>query len=325
LLPSPASAHFKITTPASWMSQDAEGGPQKNGPCAATPNIALGDPQGTPTNMVTVEQAGGMIPITVMVTIAHPGWFRVALAEGPSSTQTLTTIPDPQAQKGTNCTPAIMANPVWSPTQPIIADGLPAGSTPTTEQVVGVHTFQVPIPAAATCTSAKPCTLQVIMMMTDHPVSDCYYHHCADISFGSASDGGGSSTPEDASLESPDSSGAASSGGSSSVSTSGAGSSSESNASSTGSVSESSSSSEAQSSSGSGANTSGVAITAPGSTGGNTSAASSNSGGNAGGAPTGNSGGGCAMALSSAGGAPWAAGAMALFAFAGLRRRRRQP
>ena len=190
LLPSAASAHFKLDTPACWMSQDAVGGPQKTGPCAAVPNISLGDAAGTPTNAVTVFQSGQTISVSITVTVAHPGWFRIALAEGASSTQTLTTIADPQAQAGTNCTPAIMKSPVWSPTQPIIADGLPAGSTASTNQT-GNQTFSVTIPAAASCTSAKPCSLQVIMVMTDHPVDDCYYHHCADITVGSGTGGGG--------------------------------------------------------------------------------------------------------------------------------------
>ena len=47
LVPVPADAHFKLNSfvigtdtkmPVSWMSQDAQGGPQKNGPCAAMPN-----------------------------------------------------------------------------------------------------------------------------------------------------------------------------------------------------------------------------------------------------------------------------------------------
>ena len=134
LTPSTAWAHFKLTAPASWMSQDSVGGPQKNGPCAATPNTSLGDSAGTPTNAVTVLQSGQTVSVSVTVTVPHPGWFRIALAEGASSTQTLTTLADPQAQAGTNCTPAIMSNPVWSPTQPIIADGLPAGSTASTQQ-----------------------------------------------------------------------------------------------------------------------------------------------------------------------------------------------
>jgi hypothetical protein len=195
--PSLAHAHFKLNSPASWMSQDAVGGPQKNGPCAAVPNTALGDSAGTPTNAVTVLQSGQTVPVSITATVAHPGWFRIALAEGASSTQTLSTLADPQAQTGTNCTPAIMSNPVWSPTQPVIADGLPAGSTASTQQT-GTQAFQITIPKSASCTSTAPCTLQVIMVMTDHPANDCYYHHCADISIGAAADAGSDSAGTDA-------------------------------------------------------------------------------------------------------------------------------
>jgi hypothetical protein len=130
-----AEAHFKINMPLSWMSQDTVGGPQKTGPCAAVPNVGLGDSPGTATRMVTVFQSGQTIPISVTATIAHPGWWRVALVEGASSTQTLAT-------------------------------------------------------------PARPCTLQVIMVMTDHPASDCYYHHCADFAFASSTDGGSSPAPD---------------------------------------------------------------------------------------------------------------------------------
>ena len=197
LTPSSAHAHFKLNAPASWMSQDSVGGPQKNGPCAAVPNTALGDSAGTPTNAVTVLQSGQPVSVSVTVTVAHPGWFRIALAEGASSTQTLATLADPQAQTGTNCTPAIMKNPVWSTTQPTIADGLPAGSTASTQQA-GNQTFEITIPQSASCTGPQPCTLQVIMVMTDHPANDCYYHHCANISIGSTADAGGDSASPDA-------------------------------------------------------------------------------------------------------------------------------
>jgi hypothetical protein len=234
LAPSPAGAHFKITNPTtppkpdtvqSWMSEDSAGGPQKNGPCAAVPNTALGDSPGTPTHAITVVQSGQPVTIPITVTIAHPGWFRIALVEGSSSSQTLATLADPVAQTGTppicppvpnvtptpkinpGCWPTIMANPVWSPTQPILADGLPAGSTACTEQS-GTKTFQVMIPPTASCTSAKPCTLQAIMVMTDHPTGDCYYHHCADISIASATTGGGGSTGAGGSVASGGSGGA---------------------------------------------------------------------------------------------------------------------
>jgi MYXO-CTERM domain-containing protein len=184
-----AEAHFILDAPICWMSQDVRGGPQKNGPCAATGNTALGDPAGTPTKMVNAVP-GQMITVSVTATVPHPGWYRIALVEGASSTQTLTSFPDPVAMAGTNCTPAIMTNPVWSTTQPVLADGLPAGSTAKTQQM-GSQTFQVKVPAGAKCTAASPCALQVIMVMTDHPANDCYYHHCADVTFDGTSGGGG--------------------------------------------------------------------------------------------------------------------------------------
>ena len=203
LAPTRASAHFKITDPTtppqpatvqSWMSQDSVGGPQKNGPCGAVPNTALGDSPGTPVpNAITVVQPGQKVTVPITITIGHPGWFRISLFDGPSSGQTLTTLPDPKAQAGTNCTPAIMTNPVWSPTQPILADGLPAGSTASTMQS-GTKTFQVTIPSGASCSTAQPCTLQVVMVMTDHPANDCYYHHCADVTVGSGATGGSTGT-----------------------------------------------------------------------------------------------------------------------------------
>jgi MYXO-CTERM domain-containing protein len=181
-----AEAHFKINSPMSWMSQDMTGFPQKAGPCSAIPNLGLGDKPGTPTKMITVFQPGQTMSISVTATIAHTGWWRVALAEGASSTQTLTTLPEPDPK---SCMPAIMANPVWSPTQPIVADGLPTGSVASTSQK-GTITLQVKLPETANCTNSSPCTLQVIMVMTDHTAPDCYYHHCADIALGSATDGG---------------------------------------------------------------------------------------------------------------------------------------
>jgi hypothetical protein len=219
LTPTAAHAHFKLNAPASWMSQDSVGGPQKTGPCAAVANTALGDSPGTPTNAVTALPSGQTVSVSVTATVAHPGWYRIALAEGASATQTLSTLADPRAQMGTNCTPAIMSNPVWSSTQPVIADGLPAGSTASTQQA-GNQTFQVTIPKGVSCPSTQPCSLQVIMVMTDHPASDCYYHHCADISIESTTDAGGGAVGTDASVakDAPatarDTSGAMASGGS---------------------------------------------------------------------------------------------------------------
>jgi len=194
LAPAPAQAHFKLNAiddkmDVSWMSQNAQGAPQKTGPCAAV-GMGASDPAGTPTGKVTDVKAGQMVSIAVEGTVGHPGWYRVSLIEGPSSSQTLTTLPDPKLQ--TKCTATMINNPVWSSTQPVIGDALPAGSTATTNQS-GTATLKVMIPQNANCTTAKPCTLQVVMIMTDHSPPDCFYHHCADITItgGSTSGGGG--------------------------------------------------------------------------------------------------------------------------------------
>jgi hypothetical protein len=195
LAPGLASAHFILTTPTNWMTQvpgPGGGSPQKTGPCGN--EVVAGQ---MPTGIISPVRAGQQVSVTVDATVAHPGWWRVALVEGRSSSQTLTSLPDPVPQAGTNCTPAIMANPVWSPTQHILADGLglPANAPAMGVQQSGTPTFQVTIPQNATCTDASPCSLQVIMVMTDHPVNNCYYHHCADISFQTGNaDGGATGT-----------------------------------------------------------------------------------------------------------------------------------
>jgi len=192
LTPALAHAHFILTAPTNWMTQvqgPGGGAPQKTGPCGNETGTGQ-----TPTGAVTSVQRGQTVSVTVESTVAHIGWWRVALKEGASSTQTQTSLPDPQA---TTCTPPIMANPVWSPTQPVLADGLglPAGATQGVNQT-GTQTYQVTIPQSANCTTASPCALQVIMVMNDHqvPANNCYYHHCADIAIGDATTGTGGAT-----------------------------------------------------------------------------------------------------------------------------------
>ncbi|HET6151173.1 MAG TPA: MYXO-CTERM sorting domain-containing protein, partial [Polyangia bacterium] len=145
--------------------------------------------------LVNVFQPGQPVSVTVTSTVDHPGWWRISLREGRASTQTSSVFPDPTplgaANTAQQCTPAFIDNPVWSPTQPVLADklGLPSGSVQTDFFQRGTQTFSVTIPATAHCTSANPCTLQVLMIMTDHTfIGGCNYHHCADMA--AASDGG---------------------------------------------------------------------------------------------------------------------------------------
>ena len=334
LAPRLATAHFMITAPSkppqaatvqSWMSQDSVGGPQKNGPCAATPNTSLGDSMGTPVaNALTVVDPGQKVTIPVTITIAHTGWFRIALAQGASSTQTLTTLPDPSASN--SCAPTIMSNPVWSPTQPILADGLPSGSTSKTNQT-GTKTFQVTIPSNASCSMTQPCSLQVIMVMTDHQPGDCYYHHCADVAVSSGGTDGGSSSGAGGSTPGGGSGGHASGGGGSPASgTGGSGTGgSATGGSGTGGLSATGGSGEGGSTgSGGGSGGSSVSGTGGGSsaTGGQSGGTTSGTGGSSStGSGSSGSSGGCTVA--GHGGASWLFGAFGALALVLSRRRRR--
>jgi hypothetical protein len=195
LVPGAADAHFMLMAPASWWSQAADGSPQKTAPCGeegATGTAATGT--------VNVYQSGQPVAVTVMSTVAHPGWWRISLRQGAAATQNGTTFPDPtpMGAAGTTlqCTPAFINNPVWSPTQPVLYDklGLPAGSTSTTMVQSGMQTFQVTIPSSAQCSNASPCTLQVLMIMTDHPAASCNYHHCANMAMAGTTSGTGGTT-----------------------------------------------------------------------------------------------------------------------------------
>ncbi|HEY7370551.1 MAG TPA: SCE4755 family polysaccharide monooxygenase-like protein, partial [Polyangia bacterium] len=178
LVPAAAHAHFKLNAPTSWWTQTSDGTPQKTPPCGNE-----GAMMTAASGVVNSVVAGQQVAVTVQATIAHPGWWRISLKQGASSTQTATSLPDPPVLSGTNCTPAFIDNPVWSPTQPVLVDklGIPAGSTQTNLIQMGTQTFMVTIPSNANCTTASPCTLQVMMFMTDHPKGMCNYHHCADI------------------------------------------------------------------------------------------------------------------------------------------------
>ena len=157
LAPALAEAHFQLVAPTNWWTQDlsaaSQGGPQKTPPCGSPSEVAT-----TATGVVNVYQSGQPVTITVRSTIAHPGWWRISLREGAASTQTATSFPDPPEMGAPNsalqCTPAFIDNPVWSATQPVIADklGIPANNpTSTTTVQSGTQNYQVMIPAAAHC------------------------------------------------------------------------------------------------------------------------------------------------------------------------------
>src|SRR5690349_19568959 len=74
-LASRASAHFTLTSPASWLVEDSQGNPQKVGPCGTAESDTS-----SLSNMVTTFHAGETIMVEWTDTLAHPGHFRIALA-----------------------------------------------------------------------------------------------------------------------------------------------------------------------------------------------------------------------------------------------------
>ena len=123
-VPAFAEAHFRLTAPMNWWSQSTDGTPQKTPPCGSVSELA----GSTATNAMNVYQSGQPVTITVTATVAHPGWWRVSLRQGAAATQNATNFPDPPELgapgSAQQCTPAFMNNPVWSTTQPVIADKL---------------------------------------------------------------------------------------------------------------------------------------------------------------------------------------------------------
>lgn len=152
-----AEAHFKLNAPAASLVQNAPyGDPQKTPPCGGA---------GTATNAVTAVQSGAMLSISITETIGHKGHYRVAVA------QNVAGLPADPTVTATDCTGL---SAVSNPTPPILGDGLFTHTT----AIDGVtQTFQVPIPAAMTCTN---CVLQVIEYMYPH-TQPCFYHHCATV------------------------------------------------------------------------------------------------------------------------------------------------
>src|SRR5262245_19999979 len=74
-VPQLASAHFRLLEPPSWLVENQLGDPQKLGPCGGT----SANP-GTPSGIVMPVTGGSKLPVKLMETIYHPGFYRIALA-----------------------------------------------------------------------------------------------------------------------------------------------------------------------------------------------------------------------------------------------------
>jgi hypothetical protein len=165
----PASAHFKLLKPASWLKEDSSGGPQKGSPCGPGNSGFLGDDvQPVPTSgMLTEFHAGEMVEIELDETVPHPGYFRVALAKDRSEF-TIPAVDNPMS-----CALDLDKVPTGAHDN-ILADGLwKEASQPSARHL----TTMVKLPDQP----CDKCTIQVVQVMKDHGLNSCYYYHCADI------------------------------------------------------------------------------------------------------------------------------------------------
>ena len=179
LLPTVASAHFVLISPASWAEQDGIGNPQKLGACGeADPNSPP-----VPTELVSAFRPGEVITLTIDEAIFHPGHYRAVL----SLTGQSGLPPVPSTEYPGTCTALEIQNP---PIFPVLADGMLMH----TEPFEGVQSFEVTLPTGVSCTR---CTLQVLeFMQSDVGASDnCFYRHCADLSISDGTHEAGGDAP----------------------------------------------------------------------------------------------------------------------------------
>jgi hypothetical protein len=167
VVPAVTQAHFRLMEPASWLTEDDRGDPQKSGPCGGS-----NTDYGKPSYIVNQAVGGSRLHVKVQETIYHPGHYRVALAVNSPAELPL----DPKATTAdTDRGPRSISAEIQNPVQvPVLADGL------------FVHTAKVDAPFETDVTlpniSCKRCTLQVIQFMEQHAVNNpgmFTYHHCA--------------------------------------------------------------------------------------------------------------------------------------------------
>jgi len=176
--PAPASAHFTMDYPPQWIEQqDTLGDPQKIAPCGVDSTVTY-----TTTNTVSTYAPGQTITVQWTETVAHDGWFRIALSY---ANRTDLTDPPYSANALGLSTDAGIENP---PIPPVLVDGLyPHLAADIT--VPKQYTYALTLPQ----TPCTKCTLQIIQFMNNHPYNmpgGYFYHHCADIALVEGAEGG---------------------------------------------------------------------------------------------------------------------------------------
>jgi hypothetical protein len=164
-------AHFKLLTPASWVNEDSSGGPQKGSPCGVG---GADDVQPVPmSGKITEYHAGEEIEVTWVDTVAHPGHFRIALAENRAD------LKDPAIKQDSYCSYDEDMVPKEASGN-VLADGVAYRSRMGFSGQAGMMFSQKVTLPNKPC---DKCTLQVMQIMENdiQSISNCYYHHCADI------------------------------------------------------------------------------------------------------------------------------------------------
>jgi hypothetical protein len=173
-------AHFKLVEPASWVTEDMRGDPQKLGPCGGDPK---GQNEKLTTGQITSATGGSKLHLKIVETIFHPGHYRVALAVNSRNE----LPPDPMTfEKYTDRGVYSVWAAIQSPPQlPVIADGLfqhydRPESMPVINPGLPAWETDIQLPNI----SCARCTLQVIQFMAEHGYNQpggYSYHHCADL------------------------------------------------------------------------------------------------------------------------------------------------
>lgn len=167
----PASAHFILMAPDSWMVTNPLGDPQKAAPCGAS--MLSGS---KPTGKITALRGGDTVHIKIKETIYHPGHYRVALAVLDRSE--LPVDPVAVTRESARGPISVSATIDPAPKPPVLADGLFVHKAPVPKDTFLETDVKLPN------INCSMCTLQVIQFMEEHGLNkegDFSYHHCADL------------------------------------------------------------------------------------------------------------------------------------------------
>jgi hypothetical protein len=167
--PAVASAHFILHSPASHLTENRLGDPQKAFPCGENDAI-----KGTATNTVSEVMGGELMHLKVQETIYHPGFYRVALAV--NDLKELPKDPEPVTRDGPRGPISVSAKYDLKAKAPILSDGLFVHNTKVDAGAFSEAEIKIPN------INCKGCVIQVVQFMAEHGLNtpgDFTYHHCA--------------------------------------------------------------------------------------------------------------------------------------------------